>query len=310
MSGTGRFQRTAEGERFADVGRGVRLCYETFGDPDDPTVLLVMGLAMQMIAWPEELCEMLVERGLYVVRFDNRDIGRSSRMDDVPPPSAPRMLARRFASSQYDIADMARDTAGLLAALDRGPVHVVGVSMGGMIGQTLAAQYPDDVLSLVSISSSTGASRVGRPTPATLRLVMSRPEPGLDGAVARTVAVYRHIGSHGYPFDEERVSSLARHAYERGPSAAGIARQMGAILKSGDRTAELRAIAAPTLVLHGDRDRMVNPSGGRATARAIPGARFETIAGLGHDLPLDALPLLVDLIAGHIELAGAAADRA
>ena len=303
MSTTGRFRRAEEGERFADVGRGVSLCYETFGDPADPTVLLIMGLATQMIGWPEELCEMLAERDLYVVRFDNRDIGRSSRMDDVPPPSAARMLARRFVASQYDIADMARDTAGLLDALDRAPAHVVGMSMGGMIGQTLAAQYPGDVLSLVSISSSTGGSRVGRPTPSTLRLVMSKPRPGLDGAIERTLAVYRHIGSHGFPFDEERVTTLARRAYERGPSAAGIARQMGAIIKSGDRTAELRRITAPTLVLHGDRDRMVNPSGGRATARAIPGARLETIPGMGHDLPLDALPRIAELIAGHIESA-------
>ena len=205
---------------------------------------------------------------------------------------------------------MARDTAGLIDALELEPVHVVGISLGGMIAQTLAAQYPEHVRSLVSIMSTTGAGRTGRPAPSTVRMLLGAVPKDEDGAVERAVRIMRHVGSRGFPFDENATRDRARRAYRRGFNPAGTARQMAAIGKSGDRTAELARITAPTLVLHGDHDLMVDPSGGRATAKAIPGARLQTIAGLGHDLPAGALEQLASLILAHGERADAAAPAA
>jgi cation diffusion facilitator CzcD-associated flavoprotein CzcO/pimeloyl-ACP methyl ester carboxylesterase len=287
-------------ERIVDVGRGVTLACQSFGDRSDPPLLLIAGLGQQMLAWPDELCTALAARGLHVVRFDNRDAGRSWRAASVPPPSPPRLLTGRFVAGQYTLSDMARDSAGLLAALELAPAHVVGMSMGAMIGQTLAAHYPQSVRSLVSIMSTTGASRIGRPALSTWRLMLGRPTTDRDVAIERTVAILRHIGSHGFPFDEAAVRAYAAASFDRGHEPAGTGRQLAAIFKSGDRTAELARIAAPTLVVHGDRDRMVHPSGGRATAEAIPGARRETVAGMGHDLPAGAWDRLVALIADHV----------
>ncbi|HEU4973767.1 MAG TPA: alpha/beta hydrolase [Baekduia sp.] len=289
-------------ERLCPVGRDVTLCYEAFGDPADPTVLLVAGLGQQLVSWPEPLCEALVARGLHVVRFDNRDVGRSSRATSRAP-TAPQMLLRRFPLGQYDLSDLAADAAGLIAALGLGPAHVVGMSMGGMIGQVLAAEHPHRVRSLVSIMSTTGARRTGRPAPSTMRLLLAKPVAEREAAIARTVRMFRHIGSHGFPFDEAAVRDVAARAFDRGHDPAGVARQLAAIVKSGDRTAALRAITAPTLVVHGDRDRMVHPSGARATARAIGGARLETIEGMGHDLPAALLPRLAGLVADHVAVA-------
>jgi pimeloyl-ACP methyl ester carboxylesterase len=206
---------------------------------------------------------------------------------------------------------MARDTAGLVAALSVGPVHAVGVSMGGMIAQTLAASYPDQVRSLVSIMSSTGASNAGWVAPTTLRQMFKPAPADRQAAADRAVAMFRQIGSHGFAFDEPRLRERAMRAFDRDPRAAvGSARQMAAVIKSGDRTEALRRITAPTLVIHGDRDRMVHPSGARATARAIRGARSITIQGLGHDLPVGVLGQLVQLIAEHALAAEQAAALA
>ena len=287
------------GEQLIDVGRGVTLCCERFGDPSHPPLLLVAGLGQQLLSWPEDFCEALTERGFQVIRFDNRDAGRSWHAD-VRPPGLRQLATRRFAPGQYELADMAQDTANLIEALELGPVHVVGVSMGGMIGQTLAARHAQLVRSLVSIMSSTGGRRVGWTAPSTLRLLFRAPARDRDQAADRADTMWRHIGSHGFPYDEAMVRDLAARSFDRDSRGApGAGRQIGAITKSGDRRAELRQISAPTLVVHGDQDRMVHPSGGRSTAAAIPGARLETIAGMGHDLPVGARARLVDLIADH-----------
>lgn len=290
------------GERLVEVGGGITLCYETFGSPGGRPLLLVSGLGMQHISYADAFCEGLAGRGLLVVRFDNRDVGLSTRWPS-PPPTIRQLITRRFPPRQYDLGDMACDAAGLLRALDLAPAHVVGVSMGGMIGQTLAARHPELVRSLVSILASTGGGRVGQPAPTTLRRLLARPAPGRDAAIERAVAMFRHIGSHGFPLDEATLRLEATRAYDRAYDPAGAGRQLAAVLKSGDRTSELARIRAPTLVIHGDRDRMVHPSGGRATAAAIPGARLETIAGMGHDLPTGAWPILIDLIAAHVDAA-------
>jgi pimeloyl-ACP methyl ester carboxylesterase len=236
-----------------------------------------------------------------VIRFDNRDAGRSWHAA-TRPPGLKELATRRFEAGQYDLGDMEQDTANLVEALNLGPVHVVGISMGGMIAQSLAARHPALVRSLVSIMSTTGTRRAGWISPSTLRLVFRPPARDRDAAADRADLLWRHIGSRGFPYDEAMVRDLAMRSFDRDPgSAAGAGRQIGAITKSGDRRAELRGITAPTLVLHGDRDRMVHPSGGRSTAATIPGARLEMIAGMGHDLPRGVWSRLVELIAVHAQ---------
>lgn len=289
-------------EQFADVGRGITLCYERFGQAGDPPILLIMGLATQMIAWADEFCQELASRGFEVVRFDNRDCGRSTCLD-TPPPTPAQIVTRRFRSVAYTLSDMADDALGLMRALELEPAHVVGVSMGGMIAQTLAAEHPASVRSLVSIMSNTGNRWTGQPALGIYRYLLRRAPEDRDGFIEHTVRVFTAIGSPGFPGDEERIREMAARSYDRGRDPAGPGRQLAAILASGDRTARLRQIATPTLVIHGTKDRMIRKSGGRATARAIPGARLEMIEGMGHDLPEALWPRIIDLIAGHAKSA-------
>jgi pimeloyl-ACP methyl ester carboxylesterase len=289
-------------ESFADVGHGIQLAYDQLGDPAGIPLVLIAGLGMQLQSWPAEFCELFTARGYRVVRFDNRDVGRSTHLGFRPPrPMA--MLRRHWDPAQYDLADMAADTAGLLDALGLTSVHLVGVSMGGMIAQTVAARYPSRVRSLTSMMSTTGAAHVGRPALSTWLLILSRPPDTRAARIERAVRIFRHIGSAGYPFNEEWVRAAAGESWDRDPTIDGTGRQLAAIMRSGDRTAEVRGITAPTLVVHGDRDLMVNPTGGARTARTIPGARLETIRGMGHDLPVGAWPAIADLIDTHIRTA-------
>jgi pimeloyl-ACP methyl ester carboxylesterase len=289
-------------ELFCDLGDGITLCYERFGSERDPPMLLIMGLGTQMIGWPDEFCEQLAGRGLHVVRFDNRDIGRSTRVKGRPP--TPRQLIRRrIEPVLYTLGDMAADAAGLMRELGIAPAHVVGASMGGMIAQTLAAQRPDEVRSLVSIMSNTGNRWKGQPAFGIYRYLLRRAPEDRDGYIEYTTRVFEAIGSRGLPFDRDRVRDMVARSYDRGHDPAGPGRQLGAILASGDRTAELRKIRVPTLVIHGSRDRMVARSGGVATARAIPGARLMVVDGMGHDLPEAAWAPLVEAIAGHAHAA-------
>jgi pimeloyl-ACP methyl ester carboxylesterase len=294
------------GEEFATVG-DIELCYERFGDPADPTVLLIMGLGTQMIAWHEDFCGMLVERGFSVVRFDNRDCGRSTRFDSVRPPTLGELIRRRPRAPAYTLDDMAGDAAGLLDALAIDSAHVVGASMGGMIAQTLAANRPERVRSLVSIMSSVGSRWSGQPALRAYPMFLRRPPRDREGYVESVTRLFRLIGSPGFPRDENAVRELLGRSYDRGVSAAATGRQMAAILASGNRMAALRRIHAPTLVIHGTADRLVSVSGGRATARAIPGARLMLIEGMGHDLPRGAWPRIVDGIVDNAARAGAPA---
>jgi pimeloyl-ACP methyl ester carboxylesterase len=296
-------------EEFCDVGRGVTLCYEGFGDPDDAPILLVMGLATQMIAWHEDFCSGLAERGFYVVRFDNRDIGRSTHFD-FRPPGVGQMLTRRLGPEQYSLSDMAQDTAVLLRELDLAPAHVAGASMGGMIGQMLAAEHPEVVRSLTSIMSTTGSRWHGQPTFSVYRYLLRPPPRDRDGYIQRSAEVFGLVGSTGFDRDEQYIRERAARSYDRGFDVRAGGRQLGAILASGDRTKSLAKITAPTLVIHGTVDKMIRPSGGRATARAIPGARLMTIEGMGHDLPRGAWPQLIDAIAEHARAADGARARA
>jgi pimeloyl-ACP methyl ester carboxylesterase len=294
-------------EQFCDVGRDITLCYETFGDPSDPPALLIMGLVTQMVAWHEDFCLQLAARGLHVVRFDNRDCGRSTHLQG-PTPTIGQLLLRSKRPARYTLADMAEDAAGLLDGLELAPAHVIGASMGGMIAQTLAARRPEKVRSLVSMMSNTGGRWVGQPALRTYPIFLRGAvrKQGRDAFIERAVRLFATIGSTGLPQDIDDIRELAGISYDRDRDPAGSGRQLAAIVASGDRTAELRHITAPTLVIHGTADPLVAPSGGRATARAIAGAKLMRIEGMGHDLPRAAWPRLIDAIASH----AARADRA
>jgi pimeloyl-ACP methyl ester carboxylesterase len=296
-------------EEFRDVGRGITLCYETFGYREDPPILLVMGLATQMIAWHDDFCEQLAERGFQVIRFDNRDIGRSTHLE-FPPPSVGQLITRRFPPEQYSLSDMAVDTARLLRELELAPAHVVGASMGGMIAQLVAAEHPEVVRSLTSIMSSTGSRLHGQPHHSVYPYLLRPPPRDREGYIERAANIFGLVGSTGFHRDEAYIRERAARSYDRGYDVAAGGRQLGAILSSGNRTAKLKRITAPTLVIHGSVDKMTRPSGGRATARAIKGARLMIIEGMGHDLPRGAWPLIVDAIAQHARAADGARARA
>jgi pimeloyl-ACP methyl ester carboxylesterase len=287
------------GEELMAPANGIELCYQQMGDPDGEPLLLVMGLATQMIAWEEEFCALLAKRGFRVVRFDNRDIGRSTRIGSPGVPGRLDLIVGRRGTARYLLGDMAQDTFGLMDHLGIESAHLVGASMGGMIAQSAAIARPERVRSLTSIMSTTGSRRVGHPSYRTFGLLLGKAPREREAAIERVVRTFKVIGSPGYPFEEQRVREIARRSFDRGHSEAGIARQLHAITASGDRTSQLRNLAVPTLVIHGKKDPLVNPSGGRATARAIPGARLKMIEGMGHDLPRALWPAFVEEIASN-----------
>jgi pimeloyl-ACP methyl ester carboxylesterase len=281
---------------------GIEIVYETIGDPSDPPLLLVMGLGMQLIHWDLELCRRLAERGFYVIRFDNRDSGRSTKVD-APLPDIRRAMVGLHVDAPYLLTDMADDAVGLLDHLGIDAAHVVGVSMGGMIAQTIAIEHPERVLSLTSIMSTTGERRVGRPKLRVWTVLLRQAPHDRQGFIDHFVRVFRMIGSKGQPVDEDRIRELAAATYDRNHDRAGTVRQLAAILASGDRTDRLRSLDVPTTVIHGRDDPLVPLRGGRATARAIPGARLIEIPGMGHDLPEEVWPVVID---GVVETAGRA----
>jgi pimeloyl-ACP methyl ester carboxylesterase len=296
-------------ERFCRVGE-IELCFETFGDPADPAVLLVMGLGTQMLGWHEDFCTALAGRGFHVIRYDNRDIGRSTILSSAPVPSLGQIIRRDKRAATYTLAEMAADGVGLLDHLEIERAHVVGVSMGGMIAQTIAARRPERVLSLTSIMSSTGSRWRGQPALRTYRQFLRPVSTDRATYIAQTAALFEIVGSPGFDRADDDLRSLLGAMYDRGHDPGSVTRQLAAILASGDRTAELRRITAPTLVIHGTADKLVAPSGGRATARAIPGARLLMIEGMGHDLPRGAWPQLIDAIVEHASRAAAPAGAA
>jgi pimeloyl-ACP methyl ester carboxylesterase len=293
----------AFGEERVAPANGIELAYQEMGDADGEPLLLVMGLATQMLAWDEGFCGLLADRGFRVVRFDNRDIGRSTRIESAGVPSRIDLMSGRRSTAPYLLRDMAADTIGLIDHLGIDSAHIVGASMGGMIAQALAIEHPARVRSMVSIMSTTGSRWTGLPSWKAMGVLLGRPPKGREAAVERAINTFSVIGSPGYPLDEERLRSVAGRSYDRGHSAAGVLRQLHAITASGDRTTALRNVETPTTVIHGNRDPLVRPAGGRATARAIPGARLKMIDGMGHDLPRDLWPTFVDAIAANAERA-------
>jgi pimeloyl-ACP methyl ester carboxylesterase len=284
------------GEERIAPANGIELCYQEIGDPEGEPLLLVMGLATQMIAWHEGLCRLLADRGYRVIRFDNRDIGRSTKLDWAGVPSKADLLLGRRATAPYLLRDMAKDAVGLFDHLGIDQGHVVGASMGGMIVQQMAIDHPRRLRSMVSIMSTTGNRRSGQPSLKTFGVLLGNPPKGRAAVIERAVRTFKVIGSPGFPFEEDTVREMAALSYDRGHSAAGVIRQLHAIIASGDRTEELARVQVPTAVIHGTRDPLVKPSGGRATAKAIPGARLMMIDGMGHDLPRDLWPTFAEAI--------------
>lgn len=283
---------------------GIVICYETMGDPGDPTLLLVMGLGCQLVEWDDALCQELVEQGFHVVRYDNRDVGLSTKMDDAPVPDLLALAGGDASSATYTVEDMAEDAAGLLEALEIERAHVVGVSMGGMIAQALTVRHPEKVASLCSIMSTTGASDVGQPSAEAVTALLQPPGETRQEVIEASVVLNRAIGSTGFPFEEAAVRDRAARAYDRDHSSAGVTRQAAAILASPDRTERLHSVRVPTVVIHGEADPLVHPSGGEATARAVPGARLITVPGMGHDLPVETWPLFLEAVLTNAGRAG------
>jgi len=275
------------------LANGLSLEYETVGDPEGTPLLLVQGFSLQLTDWHPALLSALAREGYHVIFFDNRDVGLSSWLDVGDDDSAHQGPAT------YSIPDMAEDALGLLDFLGIESAHVVGYSMGGMIAQTLAIEYPRRIRTLTSISSTTGNPDVGQMHDEALAVLFAPTPATRTGAAERNLAVWRVIGSPDYPLDEDAVLSRAAANYDRAFHPAGVERQFVAIMTQPDRTGALTRVAAPTLVIHGDRDVLVDPSGGVATAAAIPGARLTLVPGLGHDIHPDLFTDLVNELSDH-----------
>jgi pimeloyl-ACP methyl ester carboxylesterase len=292
-------------ELFAPVSPGIELCYQTFGDPDDEPLLLVMGLGGPMTWWDPELCSLLAEAGFFVVRYDNRDTGRSTRLEgQVTRRALVKGFLGRRGSTPYTLDDMAGDAFGLMDHLGWSSAHIAGVSMGGMIVQTMAIAQPRRVRSMTSIMSTLGRRSVGWQHPALLPMLIAERKAGRAAYVESSAKLWQVIGSPAYPQDDAKVRSRAEETFDRGVSASGVMRQMLAILNQPNRSRALASLRMPTAVVHGTADKMVHISGGRATARAIPGAELLVIDGMGHDLPPELFGTFTDLIRRTADRAG------
>lgn len=280
---------------------GMELEYESFGNPADPTILLIMGLGAQLTLWPLPFVEALVERGFHVVRYDNRDVGLSTKLDHARPPRIGMLVLQRLLRLRprvpYTISDMAADAAGLLDALGIEKAHIVGASMGGMIAQVFAATYPDRTLSLTSIMSTTGNPRLSRASREAMDVLVNRPKTDdFEALVAHGVRASKVLAGPAFPVEPEVLEARARETIQRSNYPDGFARQVAAIVADGDRRERLKTIKAPAVVIHGTDDTLVPIDGGRDTAASIPGARLVEVRGMGHNVPVEVIPEIVDAI--------------
>ncbi len=282
-------------------GNGIEIEYETSGNPADPALLLVMGLGAQLIAWPEAFVQQLAGRGFFIIRYDNRDSGLSTKFEGTPDFAA--LFGGDVRAVPYRIEDMADDAIALLDDLGVARAHVVGASMGGMITQALVINHPARFLSACSIMSTTGDRSVGAPTGEAVTALLRPPASSREEAVAASLEGSRVISSPGFPFDVELMTRRAEAAYDRGYCPEGTARQLAAILGAADRTEGLRQVTMPFLVIHGEADPLVTVSGGKATAAAVPGSELVVIPGMGHDLPEAVWDQIIDAIVANTALA-------
>lgn len=292
----------AQPEQFARCN-DIDICYQTFGDATAEPLLLIMGLGGQMITWPDGLCQLLAESGFFVIRFDNRDCGRSTHLDWLGTPSLWRVLSRRV-PPPYTLETMADDAIGLLEHLELESAHIVGASLGGMVAQTLVLQHPARVRSLVSIMSSTGSRIWGQTSPTLLPLLLSGLSADREKTLSTLEKALALAGSTAYDTDPAWTKHMLESSFDRGFSRSGFRRQLTAALSASDRTRSLARVTQPTLVIHGSVDRLVSPTGGRATARAIPNAHLLELAGMGHDLPAELWPAFTTGIRMNADRAG------
>ncbi len=284
------------------AANGIRIEYDTFGPPDGRPLVLIMGLASQMVGWPPDFCNKLVDRGHYVIRFDNRDVGLSSKIEEGGIPSMEAILAGSLleggdVDAPYTLSDMAADTRELIQALGIPQAHVCGISMGGMIAQTLAIEHPDCVAGLISLESTTGEQGLPPPKPEAAQVLFQPPPADREGYINHMAMVFRTFAGGSPLFDEALQRDILALAFERCYYPVGFLRQMAAIMAAGSRREGLKSVTAPTLVLHGSLDPLVLPEHGRATAGAVPGARLHMVEGLGHGI---AFPRLWDEIVQQI----------
>lgn len=287
---------------------GIQIEYETFGEPSSPALLLIAGLGGQMIGWDEELCQEWARRGLYVIRFDNRDVGLSTKIEEAGIPDIKAAMAARErgekVNAPYTLDDMADDAVGLLDALKIDKAHICGISMGGAIAQTIAYRHPSRVRSMTQVYATTGNPQLPQPKPEILDLLLTPPPPDRDDYVNYMLKLYRTIAGPGFPFDEAWHRNLAQRSYDRAYYGPGKARQFMAVLAHGNRKPFLSSITAPALVVHGADDPLVPVSGGIDSAEAIPGAELMIIEGMGHDMPHgSAWPRILEKVVAHIRKA-------
>jgi pimeloyl-ACP methyl ester carboxylesterase len=286
---------------------GIDICYEIFGDPDAEPMVLIMGLGAQMIHWDDDFCRQLAARGFRVIRFDNRDIGKSGKLSGGKRLSPVELLKLRFlkipVAAPYKLNDMAQDVIGLMDALKIRTAHLVGASMGGMIAQEIAITFPERVRSLTSIMSTTGNPKVPGPTREAAAMLMAPPATEREEYLERFAQTWKVLRVGSFPEDEALDRSRAERTFERGLNPAGVGRQLRAILASGSRKERLASVKAPTLVIHGTVDPLVRPEGGQDTAASIPGAKLLMVEGMGHALPIPMWPQIIDAIDQHAHAA-------
>jgi pimeloyl-ACP methyl ester carboxylesterase len=282
---------------------GIELCYDTFGDPANPPLILIMGLAAQMVVWDDEFLRMLAAKGVWVIRFDNRDIGLSTKFPQARTPSVAEMLLTQVTRIKfrvpYTLRDMAADTVGLMDALDLPAAHVAGISMGGAIAQEIAIGFPRRMRSLTSMMATTGDPKLPRATPQATAMLLRKTPTEREAYLRQYVESWHILAGDVFPFDAARMRRQGERGYDRGINPPGVARQLMAIVASGNRTAKLRLLNVPTLVVHGSIDPLIPLAHGRATSRAIPGAAFSLYEGMGHTLPREVWGRLTDELARH-----------
>lgn len=285
-------------ETSVDVN-GITIVYDTFGDRTHPPMLLIAGLGMQMIGWDDAWCQGLADRGYWVIRYDNRDVGLSTKFDAAGIPNLPALMQGQKVAVPYLLDDMALDAVALLDALEIAAAHIVGISMGGMIAQAVAINHPERVLTLTSIMSTTGDPSLPPPTPEAGQFLMTPAPTEREAYLEHSLKVSHILAGSGFPFDEERARDYAGRAYDRGLNPAGFGRQLAAVLASGSRKSALQSVNIPTLVIHGAADPLIPVEGGKDTAASIPGAKLIIIAGMGHNLPLEVWSQMLDAISAH-----------
>jgi pimeloyl-ACP methyl ester carboxylesterase len=282
---------------------GIDICYEIFGDSGAEPLLLIMGLGAQMIMWDDAFCRQLAARGFRVIRFDNRDIGKSSKMTGGKRLTPVELLKLRFlkipVAAPYKLIDMAKDTVGLMDVLGIKSAHLVGASMGGMIAQEVALSFPARVRSLTSIMSTTGNPRIPPPTREAAAMMLAPPPTTREEYFERFAKTWKILRVGSFPEDEALDRSRAERSYERGLNPAGVGRQFRAVLASGSRKQRLHTVKTPTLVIHGTVDPLVRPEGGKDTAASIPGAKLLMIEGMGHAMPVPIWPQIIGAIDEH-----------